>query len=178
MPERMSEDMPEDMPQRLARKMNRWKISATSCCKWKSSTWRCLVCNDSALCQVARKPQQEKWLNLRGMQQSVESVSEAMSALVTADVVGGRLPTIYVGTKSRFAKGVEHVWRYQLMWVGRQQLFVCLEPPSTTHANDIMFIVPQMDNGALFHVVYEGRRTQHVPKRLGEPPALNRILGT
>ena len=31
------------------------------------------------------------------------------------------------------------------------------DPPSTTHPNDIMFIVPQMDNGNLFHVTCEGR---------------------
>ena len=72
-----------------------------------SSTVRSMI---TALCQVARKSQQEKWLNLRGKQWSVEAASEVMSALVTAVVLGDRPPTMYFGAKSRFAKGVGHVW--------------------------------------------------------------------
>jgi len=32
-----------------------------------------------------------------------------------------------------------------------------MEPPSTTHAGDCMFIVPQVVEGTLWYVVYEGR---------------------
>ena len=53
--------------------------------------------------------------------------------------------TIFIGTRSRFAKGAGHVWRYQLSDVGAQRIFVCLQPPSTTHAGDVMFIVPQVE---------------------------------
>ena len=32
-----------------------------------------------------------------------------------------------------------------------------MDPPSTTHANDIMFIVPQTEHGTVFYVACEGR---------------------
>ena len=51
----------------------------------------------------------------------------AMSKLVVERPV-----TIFIGTSSRFAKGVGYVWRYVLTLV---------EPPSTTHAGDCIFIV-------------------------------------
>ena len=40
-----------------------------------------------------------------------------------------------------------------------------MEPPSTTHAGDCMFIVPQVVEGTLWYVVYEGRA---VPNEEGE----------
>ena len=58
--------------------------------------------------------------------------------------------TIFIGTRSRFAKGAGHVWRYQLSDVGAQRIFVCLQPPSTTHAGDVMFIVPQVEGERVF----------------------------
>ena len=88
-----------------------------------SSTVRSMI---TALRQVARKSQQEKpW--------SVEAASEVMSALVAAVVLGDRPPTIYFGTKSRFAKGVDHVWRCELSWVGPQQLYLRMHPPIALH---------------------------------------------
>ena len=56
-----------------------------------------------------------------------------------AEVVVARPETIFIGTASRFAKGVEHVWQYKLTFVGAQRMYVCMEPPSTTHAGDLMF---------------------------------------
>ena len=32
-----------------------------------------------------------------------------------------------------------------------------MDPPSTTHAGDCMFIVPEVVDGTLWHVVYAGR---------------------
>ena len=49
------------------------------------------------------------------------------------------------------------MWRYQLSSVGSQRIYVCLQPPSTTHANDVMFIVPQVKGDSVFYVAYEGR---------------------
>ena len=68
-----------------------------------------------------------------------------------------RPEVIFIGTRSRFAKGAGHVWRYQLTYVGDQRIYLCLEPPSTTHANDVMFIVPQLEGERVFYVAYEGR---------------------
>ena len=42
---------------------------------------------------------------------------------------------------------------------------MCMEPPSTKHAGDCMFIVPQAVEGTLWHVVYDGRA---VPNEEGE----------
>ena len=56
-----------------------------------------------------------------------------------AEVVVERPETIFIGTANRFAKGVEHVWRYKLTFVGAERIYVCMEPPSTTHAGDCMF---------------------------------------
>ena len=72
-------------------------------------------------------------------------------------VASERPDTIFIGTRSRFAKGAGHVWRYQLSYVGAQRIYVCLQPPSTTHENDVMFIVPQLEGETVFYVAYEGR---------------------
>ena len=63
-----------------------------------------------------------------------------------AEVVVERPETIFIviGTANRFAKGVEHVWRYKLTFVGAERIYVCMEPPSTTHAGDCMFILPEV----------------------------------
>ena len=45
-----------------------------------------------------------------------------------------RPATIFIGTSSRFAKGVGYVWRYVLTTAGPERIYVCMEPPSTTHA--------------------------------------------
>ena len=59
--------------------------------------------------------------------------------------------TIYIGTSGRFEKGVGHVWRYVLTTVGAERIYVCTDPPSTTHDGDVMFIVSENVNGTLWH---------------------------
>ena len=39
-------------------------------------------------------------------------------------VASERPDTIFIGTRSRFAKGAGHVWRYQLSYVGAQRIYV------------------------------------------------------
>ena len=65
-----------------------------------------------------------------------------------AELVVERPATIFIGTANRFAKDVEHVWRYKLTFVGAESIYVCMEPPSTTHAGDCMFIVPEVVEGS------------------------------
>ena len=74
-----------------------------------------------------------------------------------AEVVVERPETIFIGTANRFAKGVEHVWRYKLIFVGAERMYVCMEPPSTTHAGDSMFIMEEVVEGNKWYVAYEGR---------------------
>ena len=61
-----------------------------------------------------------------------------------AEVVVERPETIFIGTANQVAKGVEHVWRYKLTPVGAERMYVCMEPPSTTHAGDLMFIMEEV----------------------------------
>ena len=82
-----------------------------------------------------------------------------------AEVVVARPETIFIGTASRFAKGVEHVWQYKLTFVGAQRMYVCMEPPSTTHSGDLMFIMEEVVDGNKWFVAYEGRP---VPNAEGE----------
>ena len=63
------------------------------------------------------------------------------------------------------------MWRYVLTTVGPERIYVCMEPPSTTHAGDCMFIVPQVVEGTLWYVVYEGRA---VPNEEGEQELVQR----
>ena len=74
-----------------------------------------------------------------------------------AEVVVERPETIFIGTANRFAEGVEHVWRYKLTFVGAERMYVCMEPPSTTHAGDLMFIMEEVVEGNKWYVAYEGR---------------------
>ena len=46
---------------------------------------------------------------------------------------------IFIGTSSRFAKGVGDVWRYILTRVGLECIYMCMEPPSTMHAGDCAY---------------------------------------
>ena len=64
-----------------------------------------------------------------------------------AEVVVERPETIFIGTANQVAKGVEHVWRYKLTPVGAERMYVCMEPPSTTHAGDLMFIMEEVVEG-------------------------------
>ena len=81
-----------------------------------------------------------------------------------AEVVVERPGTIFIGAANRVAKGVEHVWRYKLTFVG-ERMYVCMEPPSTTHAGDLIFIMEEVVGGNKWHVAYEGRP---VPNAEGE----------
>ena len=74
-----------------------------------------------------------------------------------AEVVVERPETIFIGTANRVAKGVEHVWRYKLTFLGAERMYVCMEPPSTTHAGDLMFIMEEVVEGNKWYVAYEGR---------------------
>ena len=67
-----------------------------------------------------------------------------------------RPDVIFIGTRSRFARGPGHVWRYELTHVGAQRIYLCLQPPQTTHQDDVMFIVPQLEGDTVFYVAYEG----------------------
>ena len=78
------------------------------------------------------------WLNFVFVQRS-EFGSAAM-----AEVVVERPETIFIGTANQVAKGVEHVWRYKLTRVAAERMYVCMEPPSTTHAGDLMFIMEEV----------------------------------
>ena len=82
-----------------------------------------------------------------------------------AEVVVERPETIFIGTANRFAKGVEHVWRYKLTLVGAERIYKCMEPPSATHAGGLMFILEEVVEGNKWYVVYEGRP---VPNAEGE----------
>ena len=84
---------------------------------------------------------------------------------VMAEVVVERPETIFFGIANRFAKGVEHVWRYKLTFVGAERIYVCMEPPSTTHAGDCMFILPEVVEGKMRYRTYKGR---FVPNAEGE----------
>ena len=82
-----------------------------------------------------------------------------------AEVVVERPETIFIGTANQVAKGVEHVWRYKLTFVGAERMYVCMEPPSTTHAGDLMFIMEEVVEVNKWYVAYEGRP---VPNAEGE----------
>ena len=82
-----------------------------------------------------------------------------------AELVVERPATIFIRTANQFAKGVGHVWRYKLTFVGAERIYVCMEPPSTTHAGDLMFIMQEVVEGNKWYVAYEGRS---VPNAEGE----------
>ena len=82
-----------------------------------------------------------------------------------AEVVVERPETIFIGTANQVAKGVEHVWRYKLTFVGAERIYVCMEPPSATYAGDLMFIMEEVVEGNKWYVAYEGRP---VPNAEGE----------
>ena len=69
--------------------------------------------------------------------------------------------TIFIGTEARMRKGVDFVWRYDLVNVGSIRIYVCRHPPSITYAGDVMFIHAEPIDGQVWHVVYEGREIDH-----------------
>ena len=100
--------------------------------------------------------------NTAGSTFCVQASEFGLAAMAELVVERPRPATIFIGTASRFAKGVGHVWRYTF---GAERIYVCMEPPSTTHAGDCMFIVPEVVEGTLWYVVYEERA---IPNEEGE----------
>ena len=86
----------------------------------------------------------------------------ALQRRTAASTVGS---TLFLCKEVSLAKGVEHVWRYKLTPVGAERMYVCMEPPSTTHAGDLMFIMEEVVEGNKWYVAYEGRP---VPNAEGE----------
>ena len=74
-----------------------------------------------------------------------------------AELVVERPATIFIGTVNQFAKGVGHVWRYKLTFVGAERIYVCMEPPSTTHAGGLMFIMEEVVEGNKWYQELEKR---------------------
>ena len=91
------------------------------------------------------------WLNFNFGQGSEFGLS------AMAEVVVERLKTIFIGIANRITKGVEHVWRYKLIFEGVEHIYECMEPPSTTHAGDLMLIMEEVVKGNKWYLVYEGR---------------------
>ena len=54
------------------------------------------------------------------------------------------------------------MWRYKLTFVGAERMYVCMEPPSTTHAGDLMFIMEEVVEGNKWYVAYEARPVPNV----------------
>ena len=63
------------------------------------------------------------------------------------EVVVERPEIIFIGIANRFAKGVEHVWRCKLTFVGAERIYVCMESPSIIHPGDYMFALPEVVEG-------------------------------
>ena len=164
MSERMSEDMSERMSENMSDRMSEDVFyGSQGKCLWvmlhKTSNFAIGNAAKLMLCHVMWRTAANTCGSTFRVQAS-EVCSAAMSELVVE-----RPATIFIGTSSRFAKGVGYVWRYLLTTVGPERIYVCMEPPSTTHAGDCMFIAPQVVEGTLWHVVYEGRA---VPNEEGE----------
>ena len=159
MSEDMSERMSEDMSGRTSENMSQvyvhtqiWIIRIHVCTNgilWMASCFLFYLAYCSKYC----------WLNVAFVQGS-EFGLEAM-----AEVVVERPETIFIGIANQVAKGVEHVWRYKLTFVGAERMYVCMEPPSTTHAGDLMFIMEEVVEGNKGYVAYKGRP---VPNAEGE----------
>ena len=158
MPERMSKDtserMSEDMSERMSKDMSERmsedvsdRMSEDVCygsqgkCLWVMlhKTNNVAIGNAAKLmlCHVLWRTA----ANTRGPTFRVQASEVGLA--VMSELVVERPATIFIGTSSRFAKGVVYVWRYVLTTVGPERIYVCMEPPSTTHAGDCMFIVPE-----------------------------------
>ena len=176
MSEDMSEIMSKDLSERMAKDTSErcqkecQKICQKECqkiCQAERQIWitRIHVCTNGILwmasCFLFYLAYCSKycWLNFVFVQGS-EFGLEAM-----AEVVVERPETIFIGTANQVAKGVEHVWRYKLTFVGAERMYVCMEPPSTTHAGDLMFIMEEVVEGNKWYMAYEGRP---VPNAEGE----------
>ena len=164
MSERMSEDMSERMAEDMSERMSvniSDRMSEDVCygsqgeCLWvmlhKTNNFAIGNAAKLMLCHLM-------WgtaANTCGSTFRVQASEVGLAAM--SELVVERPATIFIGTSSRFAKGVGYVWRYVLTTVGAERIYVCMEPPSTTHASDCMFIVPEVVEGTLWYVAYEGR---------------------
>ena len=110
-------------------------------------------------CFIWRTAALHCWLNFVFVQGSEFGLAAMAEGVVE------RPETIFIGTANQVAKGVEHVWRYKLTPVGAERMYVCMEPPSTTHAGDLMFMMEEVVEGNKWCVAYEGRP---VPNAEGE----------
>ena len=164
---KMSERMSEDMSERMSEDMSGRTSENMSQVYLHTQIWitRIHVCTNGILwmasCFLFYLAYCSKycWFNFVFVQGS-EFGLEAM-----AEVVVERPETIFIGTANQVAKGVEHVWHYKLTFVGAERMYVCMEPPSTTHAGDLMFIMEEVVEGNKWYVIYEGRP---VPNAEGE----------
>ena len=88
-------------------------------------------------------------------------VPKDIMAMASVDgVVAERPEAIYIGTDEKLRKGADYVWRYELMWVGDERIYVCWMPPSTSFQGDMMFIVSEKIDDKIWHVAYEGRAVE------------------
>ena len=185
MSERMSEDMSEDMSERMSKDMSERmsedisekisenmsdKISEDVCydsqgkCLWimlpKTNSFATGHAAKLILCHLMLRTA----ANTCGSTFRAQA-SEVGLAAMSSELVVERPAAIFIGTPNRFAKGVGYVWRYVLPTIGPERIYVCMEPPSTMHAGDCMLIVPEVVEGTLWYVLYEGRA---VPNEEGE----------
>ena len=155
MSERMSEDMSERMSENMSERMSEDVCyGSQGKCLWvmlhKTINFAIGNAAKLMLCHLMWRTA----ANTCGSTFRVQASEVGLAAM--SELVVERPATIFIGTSSRFAKGVGYVWRYVLTTVGPERIYVCMEPPSTTCAGDCMFIVPQVVEGTLWYVVYEG----------------------
>ena len=152
MSERMSKDMSEDMSESMSENMSD-RMSEDVCygsqgnCLWvmlhKTNNFAIGNAAKLMLCHLMLRTA----ANTCGSTFRVQASEVGLAAM--SELVVERPANIFIGTSSRFAKGVGYVWRYVLTTVGPERIYVCMEPPSTTHAGDCMFIVPEVVEGNL-----------------------------
>lgn len=65
------------------------------------------------------------------------------------------LVPIFIGMSSRFAKGIEYVRHFIQTKVGPEHIYVYMDPPSTIHVGNYMFIGAKIVDGSLLYEVYK-----------------------
>ena len=65
-----------------------------------------------------------------------------------------RPETKFIG--NQLPQGVEHVWRYRLTFGGARRKSVCMKPPTTRHAGDLVYIMEEVVEGNKWYVACEG----------------------
>ena len=138
MSERMSNDMSEDMSARMSKDMSERMSKDMSD---KTNNFAIGNAAKLMLCHLMWRTA----ANTCGSTFRVQASEFGLAAM--SELVVERPATIFIGTSSRFAKGVGYVWRYVLTTVGPERIYVCMDP--TTHAGDCMFIVPEVVDGTM-----------------------------